>query len=75
MNELRELDQQLRPHWNAFDTKRPPGSIILAPGYKVSMNWVFWSVFMQIALFIELFVLMKFHSFAWSQSVCVWLWP
>lgn len=34
MNELRELDQQLRPHWNAFDTKRPPGSIILAPGYK-----------------------------------------
>ena len=38
MNELRELDQQLRPHWNAFDTKRPPGSIILAPGYKVSMS-------------------------------------
>ncbi|KAJ7378944.1 DNA ligase (ATP) [Desmophyllum pertusum] len=34
MNELRELDQQLRPHWNAFDTKRPPTSVILAPGYK-----------------------------------------
>ena len=64
MNELRELDQQLRPHWNAFDTKRPPGSIILAPGYKVSMNGIFWSVVMQIALFIEIFVLMKFHSFA-----------
>ncbi|PFX16725.1 DNA ligase 4 [Stylophora pistillata] len=34
MNELRELDQQLRPHWNAFDTKKPPEHIILAPGFK-----------------------------------------
>lgn len=34
INELRELDQQLRPHWNAFDTKKPPESIILAPGFK-----------------------------------------
>lgn len=57
MNELRELDQQLRPHWNAFDTKRPPGSIILAPGYKVSMIWASSSVLVQIALFIELFFL------------------
>lgn len=57
MTELRELDQQLRPHWNAFDTKRPPGSIILAPGYKVSMIWASSSVLVQIALFIELFFL------------------
>jgi len=56
MNELRELDQQLRPHWNAFDTKRPPGSIILAPGYKVSMSWVSWSVLVQIVLLIEFFL-------------------
>lgn len=37
MNELHELDQQLRPHWQAFDTKKPPESVILAPGYKVRM--------------------------------------
>ena len=48
MNELRELDQQLRPHWNAFDTKRPPGSIILASGFKVSMTYVYLSVLVQI---------------------------
>jgi len=48
MNELRELDQQLRPHWNAFDTKRPPGSIILAPGFKVSLTYVYLSVLVQI---------------------------
>lgn len=37
MNELHELDQLLRPHWKPFDTKKPPESVILAPGYKVSM--------------------------------------
>ena len=36
MNELHELDQLLRPHWKPFDTKNPPESIILAPGFKVS---------------------------------------
>jgi len=34
MNELHELDQLLRPHWKPFDTKNPPQSVILAPGYK-----------------------------------------
>ncbi|XP_015777194.1 PREDICTED: DNA ligase 4-like [Acropora digitifera] len=34
MNELHELDQLLHPHWRPFDTKRPPETVILAPGYK-----------------------------------------
>ncbi|KAK2560071.1 DNA ligase 4 [Acropora cervicornis] len=33
-NELHELDQLLHPHWRPFDTKRPPETVILAPGYK-----------------------------------------
>ena len=35
MNELRELGHKLKPYWRKFDTKRPPESVILVPGFKV----------------------------------------
>ena len=38
MNELHELHQLLRPYWRQFDTKKPPDSVILASGYKVSKS-------------------------------------
>ena len=38
MSELRELGHKLKPYWQKFDTKHPPESILLAPGYKVHIK-------------------------------------
>ncbi|KAK3736164.1 hypothetical protein QZH41_015551 [Actinostola sp. cb2023] len=34
INELRELGQKLKPHWQPFKTNKPPKNITLASGFK-----------------------------------------
>jgi DNA ligase-4 len=34
LNELKQLGQKLQPYWQPFDTRNPPKSIVLAPGFK-----------------------------------------
>ncbi|XP_064401547.1 DNA ligase 4-like isoform X2 [Halichondria panicea] len=34
LTELREVGAKLKPHWRPFNTKSPPESVVLAPGFK-----------------------------------------
>ena len=36
MSELKDLGLKLKPYWKKFDPKRPPESVVLAPGFRVS---------------------------------------
>lgn len=38
MKELRDLVEQLNPHWRKYDTNKPPKNLVLAPGFKVSRS-------------------------------------
>lgn len=33
--ELKDLGMKLKPYWKCFNTKSPPESVLLAPGFKV----------------------------------------
>ena len=70
MNELHELDQLLHPHWRPFDTKRPPETVILAPGYKVILFFNMYEILKKEEISFLLFFrsVYSIESFKWSYE-------